>query len=76
MNQLLSERRQRHRQNQRQLPFGLLTAMLTACLVTLIGVFKGVEPFSVLLRASASAVLLGTLVSFGVGIIRTANTKT
>ena len=75
MNQLLSARRQRHRREQQRLPFGFISAVLTACVVTLIGVFSGVEPFVVLVRAFVSATLLCALVSMGVGIIRTANVK-
>ena len=70
MDQIISERRARHRQSKPRLPMGKLAAILTACTVTLIGVFCGIEPFDVLIRASASAVLMGLLVAFGTGIIR------
>ncbi len=75
MNQLLDQRRERHRRKQKQRPLGLLTAMFTACVVTLIGVFSDVEPFAVLLRASISAVLIGSLVGLGMGVVRTANIR-
>jgi hypothetical protein len=75
MNQILIDRRNRQRRKQKQRPVGLLTAMLTACVVTLIGVFSDVEPLAVLLRAGLSAVLMGVLVSLGLGVIRTANSK-
>ena len=44
-------------------PWGGAAALLTASLVTLIGVFCGVEPATILLRAFAAGVLLGALVS-------------
>lgn len=75
MNQLLTERRQRHRRKMSQRPVGFLAGMFTACIVTLIGVFFGVEPFAVLIRATVSSALMYFLVTLGMGIIRTANTE-
>ena len=76
MNQLLLERRDRHRRNQKRRPLGLLVGMLTASVVTLICVFSDVEPLAILIRAALSSVLMGSLISVGLGIIRTANNKT
>ncbi len=76
MNEALLERRKRHRRNQKQRPIAFMAAMFTGCVVTLIGVFSNVEPLAVLLRAVLSALLMGALVSLGVGVIRTANNKT
>ncbi|QEG23394.1 hypothetical protein [Mariniblastus fucicola] len=76
MNQLLAERRQRHRRKQRQRPYAVLAAMLTGCIVTLIGVFSNVEPLAVLFRATLSSILMGVLVAIGIGVIKTANKET
>ena len=48
---------------QQNQPWGGAAALLTASLVTLIGVLCGVEPATILLRAFAAGVLLGALVS-------------
>lgn len=76
MNQLLRERRERHRREQKQRPVAILTAMFTACVVTLIAVFSDVEPLAVLFRATLSAALMGGLVSIGLIVIRIANNQT
>lgn len=73
MNQAFISRRERLKRNKKQPPLAMLSAILTGCGVTLIGVFYGVEPFVVLTRALVSAVLIGTLVSFGLSVIRVAN---
>lgn len=76
MNQVLLERRERQRRNQKQRPLGLMGAMLTGSIVTLIGVYSNVDPLSVLYRALFSSALMGVLISLGLMIIRTANSKT
>ena len=76
MNQQIEERRERQRQSVAQRPRGIMAAMLTASLVTLIGVFSGVEPFDLLVRAMVSAILMGAIVSLGLGVIRVANVRT
>jgi hypothetical protein len=76
MNQQIEERRERQRQSVAQRPLGIMAAMLTASLVTLIGVFSGVEPFDLLIRAMVSAILMGAIVSLGLGVIRVANVRT
>lgn len=75
MNQIATERRDRRRRDEQQIPFGSLAALFTGCLVTLIGVFSDIEPFVVLIRTSISAIAMGVLVSIGVSIIRTADLK-
>ncbi len=59
MSQSLSARRARSRRRQKRVPFGMIAAMLTACVATLIGVVCGLEPFVVLVRAVVSAIGMG-----------------
>lgn len=61
-------RRRRPRQ-----PYGTMAALLVGCMVTLIGVFCGHDPFTVLIRSVVSAVGVGLMVSIGISIIRIAN---
>jgi hypothetical protein len=75
MNDIASDRRTRRRRDQERIPFGSLAALFTGCIVTLIGVFSGIEPFDVLVRSVVSAVAMGLLVSIGVAIIRVADLK-
>lgn len=75
MNKLLEERRERQRKSQAQRPVGLLAAMFTGSVVTLIGVFSGVDPFVVLIRAVVSAALMAVLVSIGTMVIRSTTEK-
>ncbi|MCA9140201.1 MAG: hypothetical protein KDB00_25690 [Planctomycetales bacterium] len=58
---------------QRAFPAGTLVALLTAIFVTLIGVGMGVDPSTILARAVVSALILGSIVSIGVGVIRLAD---
>lgn len=75
MNQIVTERRDRQRRAEQRTPFGALAAIITGCLVTLIGVFSDIEPFVVLIRTLVSSIAMGTLVSVGVSIIRAADLK-
>jgi hypothetical protein len=43
-------------------PWGRCAGVLTGCLVTLIGVLYGVDPATILLRATIAALILGVLV--------------
>lgn len=61
--------------NQRLFPAGMFVALLTAAFVTLVGVCFGLAPIVILVRASVSAVVLGCLVSLGVGIVRMADSE-
>jgi hypothetical protein len=54
-------------------PVGTYTALLTSALVTLVGVFLRLDPFTILSRAVGSALLLGLVVSIGVSVIRLAD---
>ena len=54
-------------------PAGTLAALLTAVMVTLIGVGMQVESFTILTRAAISSLLVGSIVSIGVGVIRMAD---
>lgn len=50
-------------------PWGGAAALLTASLVTLIGVVNGVAPATILLRAFAAGVLLGALASVACALL-------
>jgi uncharacterized membrane protein YccC len=54
--------------------FGMASGLLTACIVTLIGLAVGLEPYVILWRAAVSAFLIGAIVSFGMSVIYVANT--
>ncbi|MCC9602936.1 hypothetical protein LOC67_20495 [Stieleria sp. JC731] len=72
----MSNRRMTRRKEMRQqqaFPFGMLAGLLTAIAVTLIGVFLRLEAFTILTRATVSSLILGTVVSLGVGVIRLAD---
>lgn len=62
------------RRMKRRGSMGTVAGLLTACVVTLIGLAVGLEPFVILCRATVSAVLIGSLVSFGMSVIYVANT--
>ncbi len=62
------------RRLKRRGPIATSIAIMTACGVTMIGLCIGLEPFTILYRASVSATLLGLLVSFGLSVIDIANT--
>ncbi|MFK7765628.1 MAG: hypothetical protein AB8B55_00195 [Mariniblastus sp.] len=61
------------RRLRRKGPLGKVSALLTASVVALIGLTAGLEPHIILWRACVSAVLMGSLVSFGLGVIYLAN---
>lgn len=72
----MSRQRITHRQSlrrQKSFPAGTFAALLTAIAVTLIGVFMGVESYTILIRALVSSMIVGTVVSIGVGVIRLAD---
>lgn len=54
-------------------PFGWLCGMFVACLVTMVGVVQGFEPFTIFCRALVSGSAIGVTVALGVGVIRLAN---
>ncbi|MCS7467175.1 hypothetical protein NZK35_11025 [Stieleria sp. ICT_E10.1] len=58
---------------QKAFPVGTLIALLTAVAVTLVGVILGLESSTILMRAIVSSVLVGSVVSIGVGVIRLAD---
>jgi hypothetical protein len=58
---------------QKSFPAGTFAALLTAVLVTLVGVFLRLEPTTILGRALVSSLVIGSIVSIGVGIIRLAD---
>ena len=62
------------RRLKRRGPIATVLAILTASGVTLAGLSIGLEPFTILCRASVSAMILGSLVSFGLSVIDIANT--
>jgi hypothetical protein len=55
-------------------PIGTVAAMCTASAVTLVGVMLGLEPHVILLRAAGSAILMGSVLTFGLSVIQMANT--
>lgn len=65
-------RRKQIRQR-KKFPIGMFVALLTAVVVTLIGVLLGLDPSAILIRASASSIGLGFLVSTGLGVVRMAD---
>ncbi|MEM7454614.1 MAG: hypothetical protein AAF456_09720 [Planctomycetota bacterium] len=71
---MTSERMRSWRPHRRsRIPLGIVSAILTACIVTLIGVASGFEPFVILKRALIASVMLGMFVSTGANIVRMAN---
>ena len=56
-------------------PAGMFAALLTAACVTLVGVCLVLEPFVILVRAFFSAIVIGSLVSLGVSIVRLADSE-
>ena len=54
-------------------PIGTVGAMITASLVTMVGIACGLEPQVILLRAGVSAVVMGGTLAFGLGVIQLAN---
>ncbi len=60
--------------NEKQ-PWGRVIGLLTACGVTLIGVFYGIEPEIILVRALVAGSVLGTLTTIVVHVLN-ALTKT
>lgn len=75
MNQIVEERRLRHKENQQRVPYGTIAMLSTGCIVTLVGVFAGIEPFDVLIRTTVSALAMGLLVSTGVSVVRVAGLR-
>ena len=61
------------RRLRRKGPLGTVSALLTASVVSLIGLAIGLEPHIILWRALVSAGLIGSIVSFGLGVIYMAN---
>ncbi|MGB7345733.1 MAG: hypothetical protein WBD20_16070 [Pirellulaceae bacterium] len=59
----------------RSFPHGKFAALLTAAFVTLMGVYLQLEPLTILIRASVSAIVLGGVVSLGVSIVRLADAE-
>ena len=57
------------RRLRRKGPLGTVSALLTASVVSLIGLAIGLEPHIILWRALVSAVLIGSIVSFGLGVV-------
>ena len=62
------------RRLKRRGPIATLMGILTASGVTLIGLAVGLDPFTILYRASISAVLMCAVVSFGLSVVDVANT--
>lgn len=63
------------RRMKRRSSLGQVCGLLTASAVTLIGLAVGLEPHVILWRAFVSALLIGSIVSFGMSVIHVANTS-
>ena len=57
----------------REFPAGMYVGLMTSAIVTLVGVFLGLDPTVILVRAAVSAAVLGGLVSLGINIVKTSN---
>lgn len=44
-------------------PWGAAAALLTACIITLLGVIRGFDPWWILQRASVAAIIVGSIVA-------------
>jgi uncharacterized membrane protein len=44
-------------------PWGSAAGLLAACVVTLVGILRGLDPEVILVRAIGTAVMLGALIS-------------
>lgn len=72
MSRKMTSRREAIRR-QKAFPVGTFVALLTAISVTLIGVCLQVESITILTRAVVSSIVLGSVFSIGVGVIRLAD---
>lgn len=61
------------RRGRRRTAWGAMAGLLTACVVTLIGLFVELDPHIILGRACLAGVVMGVIVSFGVSVIYIAN---
>ncbi len=61
------------RRLKRKGPLGRISALLTASAVALIGLTVGLEPHVILWRALIAAIVIGSIVSFGLSVIDLAN---
>lgn len=53
----------------RPLPWGRVTGLLMACVVTLVGILCRLEPFVIMQRAAIAAVLVGMAVSLTTALV-------
>jgi hypothetical protein len=51
-------------------PWGGIAGLLMACLVTLVGVVRGLDPDVILIRATVGGVLLGVLAAVASAILK------
>ncbi len=56
-------------------PWGYIVGLLTACLVTLIGVLSGLDPYVILLRAAGASVATGCVTSIVAGLVQVLKSK-
>ena len=61
--------------NRSMFPVGMFAALLTGAFVTLLGAFLMLEPFVILIRAFISAIVIGSICSLGVSIVRLADSE-
>lgn len=61
------------RRLKRKGPLAKVSALLTASAVSLVGLAVGLEPHVILWRALIAAIVIGSLVSFGLSVVDLAN---
>ena len=60
---------------QKAFPCGLFVGLLTAAVLTLIGVAMGFQPYVILMRSAISATIVGSTFSVGMSVVRLANAE-
>jgi hypothetical protein len=61
------------RRLKRKGPLAKVSALLTASAVSMVGLTVGLEPHIILWRALIAAIVIGSLVSFGLSVVDLAN---
>lgn len=61
------------RRLKRKGPLARIAALLTASLVSLVGLGIGLEPHIILWRAVIASIVIGSIVSFGLSVVDVAN---
>ncbi len=61
------------RRLKRKGPLARICALLTASAVSIVGLVVGLEPHIILWRALVAAIVIGSIVSFGLSVVDVAN---